>query len=477
MSATDSSSDTDCKLHVPVWVEKPVSVNPTETVDPKETNLLAIAPANRELVIELLAILPNFASHFSVAVVGANANDLASSLADSSVIAIDVANAAATSFAMKQIDQLDADVVAVVESITSWELLDSLSDVASDNSLCEFLFLVAQHNIERIKRGSIELWGLFLNGWNGVVHPKSGAITGLLKSIHREIPTLRGGSICTRDVGLADVLQNLLTERLQKDVEQEIVYDRNVRLVRRLRPASHALGTTAQVDLDSNSVVIATGGAKGVTAVMLETILRDYQCTVIAFGRSPLEAGPENGDDIEVEQDFYRRFMSENPNASVLEMKKSFELARARWEAHRTIRKLESLGGRVEYVVADVNDYDQVAGAVKQIASRYGRVDLLIHGAGVQVSKRLEHRSLAEFQKTYSTKVAGLDNLVKCCRSQFNKTVSTHVLTSAYSVFGNDGQHDYCAANETLDRICDMARVVTSAVGRVSLGWLGMGSE
>ena len=33
----------------------------------------------------------------------------------------------------------------------------------------------------------------------------------------------------------------------------------------------------------------------------------------------------------------------------------------------------------------------------------------------------------------------------------------THVLTSAYSVFGNDGQHDYGAANETLDRLCGMS--------------------
>ena len=51
---------------------------------------------------------------------------------------------------------------------------------------------------------------------------------------------------------------------------------------------------------------------------------------------------------------------SENPNTSATEMKKSFEEARARWETHRTMQQLSSLGGRVEYMTADVTDREQV---------------------------------------------------------------------------------------------------------------------
>ena len=209
--------------------------------------------------------------------------------------------------------------------------------------------------------------------------------------------------------------------------------------------------------LDANSVVLATGGARGVTAVMMDALLRDHQCTVVALGRSELEAGPSDTNNADVEREFYDHFLRNHPNASAAEMKKQFDRARARWEAHETIERLSSLGGRVEYLVADVTDREQVADVVRQILSKFGRIDLIVHGAGVQTSKRLEYRSLAEFRRTFApSKSPGCENLVEQYRQQSGRMVSAHVLTSAYSIFGNDGQHDYGSANETLDRLCGL---------------------
>ncbi len=104
--------------------------------------------------------------------------------------------------------------------------------------------------------------------------------------------------------------------------------------------------------------------------------MRDYHCTVVALGRSSPEAGPESGDDQQVERDYYARFMCQHPRASAAEMKCAFEKTRACWEAHRTIRQLSALGGRVEYMVADVTDRDQVASVIRQIVSKHGRIDL-----------------------------------------------------------------------------------------------------
>ena len=191
----------------------------------------------------------------------------------------------------------------------------------------------------------------------------------------------------------------------------------------------------------------------------------------MALGRSSPEAGPENVDDPQVERDFYARVMREHPGASPAVMKREFEKTRASWEAHRTIRQLSALGGRVEYMVADVTDRDQVAGVIRQIVSKYGRINLLVHGAGVQISTRLENRRLAEFRRTFSVKVGGLRHLTEQCRIQLGKTVPTHVLTSAYSVFGNDGQHDYGAANETLDRLSGMP-CATGGPRWSSIAWL-----
>jgi hypothetical protein len=137
-------------------------------------------------------------------------------------------------------------------------------------------------------------------------------------------------------------------------------------------------------------------------------------------------------------------------------MKSSFKQTRAAWEAFANIQRMSKSNGRVRYVAVDINNRDEVAGVIASIQAEFGRVDLVIHGAGVQYSKRLEARKLSEFRQTFGIKVGGLKTLMNECYSQFGKIVPLHALTSAYSIFGNDGQHDYGAANETLDRICDM---------------------
>ena len=253
-----------------------------------------------------------------------------------------------TSPSILRIPEFGADIVVAIDSDTSWDRREVLSSVATDNCLCELLFLVAQCEAARLNQGSIELWGLFIDAWNGEVHPTSGSVAGFLKSINREFPLAHTGTICTRGLTSSAALEFLFNERLQKDYESEIACDGHQRLVRRLSPVSVTQTRPPLVRLDANSVVVATGGAKGVTAVMLDAILRDSQCTVIILGRSALEAGPADFDSPEVEQDFYRRLMVESPTSTLLEMKRIFEATRARWEAQQTILQLSSLGGRVE---------------------------------------------------------------------------------------------------------------------------------
>ena len=466
-----SSTESEFPIHVPVWVEAPLPPKRAEIENLHATAILAIVPDIQEQVEELVGTLPSYSQRHMVVVVGPTASEVASNFRDSNVICADLSDEYATATVLDQVDEFAADVVVAAESVRSWDLSEALTNIATDNSFCEFLFLVAQRSVTKLKHGTIELWGLFLEAWNGRVHPLSGAITGLLKAVNRETPAARTGVICTRGLSLTDALGRVFVERLHGNVEQEIVYDGTLRLARRLRRNSHVIEAFPQVKLNAKSVVLATGGARGVTAVLMEALLRDYQCTVVALGRSSLEAGPTTPDDPEVERDFYDRFVREHPNASAAEMNKEFKLTRARWEAHQTIQQLSSLGGRIEYRVADVTDRKQVASVIQQIASEFGPIDLLVHGAGVQVSKRLEHRSLAEFRRTFSVKVSGLRNLVDHCRTQFGRTVCTHFLTSAYSIFGNDGQHDYGAANETLDRLCGLSKIDDDP-GWSSIAWL-----
>ena len=457
--------------HAPVWVESPLPDNGETPTPPQRPAIVAVVKDDLDEVADLIHTLPRFAERHLIAVVGPSAAVAAATFGDSSVVAIDLREESSADDALRQISGFRPDVVAAFGTVASWDSGKALSGVASENGLCEFLFLVAKHCHERTKTGAMQLWGVFLNAWNEVVHPASGATAGLLKAIQRELPSARAATLCTRGLSVVDAIQCMLEERFRGTPAPEVVYDGTTRMVRRLRRLSYDSPAAAQVDLNVDSVVVASGGARGVTAVMLEALLRDHRCTVVALGRSKPEPCPSDLEGTDLERYFYERYAEDHPRVSAAEMRKEFERACARWEVHETIQRLASTGGRVEYLVADVTDRAQTAQAVEHVMSRYGRIDLLVHGAGVQKSKLLEHRSLDEFRCTYAVKVHGLRNLVEESRRVCGKTVSVHALTSAYSVFGNDGQHDYGAANETLDRLCGMTE--NSDAGYwTSIAWL-----
>ena len=454
-SDTTPRTEEEFPIHAPVWVEVAAEGRQTDSMNGRETAVLAIAPAQHDFVAEVAKTLSNAAGRHRVVVVGDGAPDVVSHTDDPHVTAANPDDQDSIGAALVQIEQFGADVILALASMTNWDRGESLGKLATDNSLCEMLFLVARQNVARLTRGELELWGLFPGAWNGSVHPATGPIAGLLKSIAREITEARVGVVCTRDRTLGEAVECVLAERSFANCEREVAYDGTKRFARRLREASQVT-EAAPLELDSDSVIVATGGARGVTAILVEALLRDYQCTVVALGRSRPEAGPADMNGPQCERDFFAQFIREHPCASGVEMKRAYEQTRARWEVHRTIQRLSALGGRMEYMVADVTDRDQVAGVVRRIVSKYGRVDLLLHGAGVQTSTRLENRGLDEFRRTFSVKVDGLRHLVDHCHTQLGRSVVTHVLTSAYSIFGNDGQHDYGAANETLDRLCGM---------------------
>src|SRR5206468_3452184 len=105
-------------------------------------------------------------------------------------------------------------------------------------------------------------------------------------------------------------------------------------------------------------------------------------------------------------------------------------------------------------------------------APAYGRVDLVMHGAGVQLSTRLDNRKLTDFRRTLDTKLVGLRNLYTACRRHVTNDVHFHVLTSAFSYIGNDGQPDYGAANEAMNRLTQYMSTAGTGSYWTSLAWL-----
>jgi NAD(P)-dependent dehydrogenase (short-subunit alcohol dehydrogenase family) len=155
------------------------------------------------------------------------------------------------------------------------------------------------------------------------------------------------------------------------------------------------------------------------------------------------------------EPQFYREEMARRPGSKILEHKRAYERLQAAHEIHGTVRRLARLRGHVEYVPIDVTDAEAIDREIARIVADYGRIDFVVHGAGVQTSVLLPKRKLGDWRRTLETKLAGLRNVYTACRRRIAKPVHFHILTSAFSYFGNDGQPDYGAANDAMNRLAD----------------------
>ncbi|WP_163861252.1 type I polyketide synthase [Myxococcus eversor] len=356
-----------------------------------------------------------------------------------------------------------------------------VSDTALRHEALELLFLAARRSYEPLLTGEVTLASVCVGGVGPgrVLHPMTGLFAGMLKSVAREVPARNVRAIATSRRSLPEALAQALAE-LDSEEEGtpsvEVCFDGEARCVRRLRPTAPPVPGSST--LDSSSVVLLTGGGRGVTAVLAGALLKRYGCTVVLLGRSDPEAAPERvlhapEDQLPgVEREFYASELAAKPGTRMPELRARFERYLAVRELRSTLVGLAKLPGRMVYRVADVTSPGDVARVMDELTREHRRLDLVVHGAGTQTSKKLNRRRLAELRTNLDTKLLGLRNLHAACASRFARPVPFHVLTSAFSFIGNDGQADYGAANEALDRLCAWATDANPGTPWCSVGWL-----
>ena len=117
----------------------------------------------------------------------------------------------------------------------------------------------------------------------------AGGPAGLVKTLAAEWP-----AIACRIVDLepcADPAALVLAELHARDAHVEIGYVRGVRSSLEVVPAE--VEALHDVGLDESSVVLVTGGARGITARAAIALAHRYGCRIELVGRSPLP-GPED---------------------------------------------------------------------------------------------------------------------------------------------------------------------------------------
>ncbi|MEJ2621928.1 MAG: SDR family NAD(P)-dependent oxidoreductase, partial [Candidatus Thiodiazotropha sp.] len=112
--------------------------------------------------------------------------------------------------------------------------------------------------------------------------------------------------------------------------------------------------------------------------------------------------------------------------------------------------QLEALGESVEYRQVDVTQGEAVEALMGDILERYGRLDGIIHSAGVINDNYILNKNPGELKAVLAPKVAGLVNLDQAsCEQELDLFI---VFSSGAGVLGSPGQADYAVANAFMDR-------------------------
>jgi NAD(P)-dependent dehydrogenase (short-subunit alcohol dehydrogenase family)/acyl carrier protein len=217
-------------------------------------------------------------------------------------------------------------------------------------------------------------------------------------------------------------------------------------------------------------VIIASGGARGVTATCLIELAKRHQPRLVLLGRSPLDVSPGWSEGLETEAELLRAAMGQMPEEAPQVLKSHVRRILNAREIQGTLDAIELAGGQARYLAVDITESDALTEAIGNIRQEWGPVSGIIHGAGVLADKVIAEKTAEQFDQVFRTKVEGLQNLLRATSDDPLKVLCFFSSVAARS--GNIGQSDYAMANEVLNKVAAAERMRRPPQTRVvSIGW------
>jgi acyl transferase domain-containing protein/7-keto-8-aminopelargonate synthetase-like enzyme len=219
-------------------------------------------------------------------------------------------------------------------------------------------------------------------------------------------------------LGPQGIAQHLADELLSGDRCAEVGFTATgrvaVALVREAAPSTEA------ARLSKDAVVLVTGGAKGVGLSLAKALAKEHGCTVALAGRSA-------------------------PSEDVA----------------RAAAQVKAAGAKAcTYHLLDARDAGSVRAAVAAVKAAHGRLDAVVHAAGVLGDALVGSKDAGQLEAVLDTKVGGALALLEAADG-----LSLFVGVGSWAGrFGNAAQTDYSAANEMLARVTQARRPGLRAV-------------
>jgi acyl transferase domain-containing protein/acyl carrier protein len=255
-----------------------------------------------------------------------------------------------------------------------------------------------------------------------VADSEGGELAGLASAVSVE---LRGAHCRCIDVDLSDddsapLVPLLLDELSTVGAGLNVAYRRGARWQKEWTRAP--LKQCSESPFRQGGVYLITGGVGGIGSALARSLLHKYDARVVVVGRTVL---PDR-----TEWATWIATRGENDPVS---------------RQIRRLQDLEEAGGNLRFMAADVADIDAMRNVIEQTKVQFGRIDGVVHAAGLGGGSRIVSQSADEAPAIRRPKVQGSRVLAQLLRGSdidfllFCSSLSAH--------FPAPGQSAYAAAN------------------------------
>jgi len=204
-------------------------------------------------------------------------------------------------------------------------------------------------------------------------------------------------------------------------------------------------------------VLLITGGATGITSAVALELARHYKPTLVLAGIETWPEGDESPatagitDERRLKAALIDQMKQEGRKFSLPEVERAFRTLLRDREMRKNVEALEQAGSKVHY--HQVNAMDQAAfeGLIDRVYEEFGRIDGMIHGAGIIDDKLVKDKSPASFDRVFDLKADSSFMLSRKLKSDSLKFLV--FFSSMAGRFGNRGQCDYAATNEVMCKL------------------------
>ena len=355
--------------------------------------------------------------------------------------------------------------------------LTGIADEAAVDALHELAFLVVQNRFQSLGRADSSCLGLVL--WNPsdpAPPPLAGLFTGLFKVIRLELPECRSFVVLSNAATPADGAEQVRGESARVQGLPVVHYLDGVRSVPVLQADPGRLLPPTSPRLRPDSVVVAVGGGRGITAELMIEVARQHHCRIVLIGSNQLDVHPKHYMALDDEAfaagraEFIRTAMRERPGTTPKQANILYQrIADARVTVRNIARMTAHSGvGRVSYVTCDVTDTGNVETAMNEILRCAGPIDLLVNAAGLNRSAPLSSKSLEEFRRVRDLKVHGYRNLKAALRKSPPRIWCN--FGSLLGMTGQVGEADYASANDFL-ALASVYHSAKSGEYETTIGW------